>query len=60
MPEASPKRNWPTARNAAPWNSWTNSAGSRRLAYATAHVVAAVVALGFLVPPLAIFFRLVK
>ena len=46
--------------SAAQTLGWTNSAGSRRLAYATAHVVAAVVALGFLVPPLAIFFRLVK
>ena len=37
--------------SAAQTLGWTNSAGSRRLAYATAHVVAAVVALGFLVPP---------
>ncbi|MFZ1287330.1 MAG: succinate dehydrogenase cytochrome b subunit, partial [Candidatus Phosphoribacter sp.] len=38
----------------------TDSAASRRLAHATAHVVAGVVVIGFLLPPLAILFGLVK
>lgn len=39
---------------------WTNSAASRRAAKATAHVLAAVVVIGFILPPLAILFGLVK
>ena len=39
---------------------WTNSATSRRAAKATSHVIAAVVVVGFLLPPLAILFGLVK
>ncbi len=36
---------------------WTNSAHSRRVAKATAHVVAAVIVVGFILPPLAILVR---
>ena len=39
---------------------WTNSARSRTLAHTIAHLVAAVVVIGFAVPPLAILFRIVK
>ncbi len=39
---------------------WTNTATSRRLAHTTAHVIAGVVVIGFLLPPLAILFGLVK
>ena len=39
---------------------WTNTAASRRLAHTTAHVIAGVVVIGFLLPPLAILFGLVK
>ena len=39
---------------------WTNTAVSRRLAHTTAHVIAGVVVIGFLLPPLAILFGLVK
>ena len=47
---------WSGAQNLG----WTNSAASRRTAKTTAHVVAAVVVIGFLLPPLAILFGLVK
>ena len=39
---------------------WTNSARSRTLAHTIAHLVAAVVVIGFAVPPLAILFGIVK
>ncbi len=39
---------------------WANSAHSRRVAKATAHVVAAVIVVGFILPPLAILAGLVK
>ncbi|MGV1008709.1 MAG: succinate dehydrogenase cytochrome b subunit [Dermatophilaceae bacterium] len=39
---------------------WTNSAHSRRVAKATGHVLATVIVVGFILPPLAIFFGLVK
>lgn len=39
---------------------WANSARSRRVAKSTAHVVAAVTVVGFLLPPLAIFAGIVK
>ena len=39
---------------------WTNTAMTRRLAHTTAHAVAGIVDVGFLLPPLAILFGLVK
>jgi succinate dehydrogenase / fumarate reductase cytochrome b subunit len=39
---------------------WTGSPGAARVANMTAHTVAGVVCLGFMVPPLAILFGLVK
>ena len=39
---------------------WTNTATTRRLAHTTAHAVAGIVDVGFLLPPLAILFGLVK
>ncbi len=39
---------------------WANSTHSRRMAKATAHVVAAVIVVGFILPPLAILAGLVK
>ncbi|WP_370894309.1 succinate dehydrogenase cytochrome b subunit [Janibacter sp. GXQ6167] len=39
---------------------WTSSAKSRGVAKTTAHVVAAVVVVGFLIPPFAILFGIVK
>ncbi len=39
---------------------WTNTAASRRIAHLTAHTIAAVVVIGFLIPPLAILFGIVK
>ncbi len=38
---------------------WTNTAKSRALAHSAAHVIAGLVVLGFLVPPLAILFGFV-
>ncbi len=39
---------------------WTNTATTRRLAHTAAHAVAGIVVVGFLLPPLAILFGLVK
>lgn len=39
---------------------WTDTAGARTTAKAAAHVIAAVVAIGFALPPLAILFGIVK
>ncbi len=39
---------------------WANTATSRKLAHTAAHAVAGIVVIGFLLPPLAILFGLVK
>ena len=46
--------------SAAQTLGWTDTARARATAKATAHLIAAVVAIGFAIPPLAILFGIVK